>query len=210
MALTGGGLLVAIFMPGALALRPQLLVVPLFLGSLWVLRERHRRPRLLGWLPVIGAVWANVHGSFLLLGLLATIAATADIVARRPIAVWTALAAAGSLVVALANPWGVGIYRYVATIASSTIVTKVIDEWQPLWRQWPAGLAFLVALVAAITLVLVRFRRARTSRKRSVCWPSPRSPCGAAATCCGGACTSRPCLDAWYGRAHLESPSVRR
>jgi hypothetical protein len=159
MALTGGGLLVAIFMPGALALRPQLLAVPLFLGSVWVLRERHRRPRLLWWLPVIGVVWANVHGSFLLLGLVATIAAIADLVARRPLAAWTALAAAGSFVVALANPWGFGIYRYVAAIASSTIVTKVIDEWLPLWRQWPAGLAFLVALVAAITLVLFRSRR---------------------------------------------------
>ncbi len=159
MALTAGGLLVSVFLPGALALRPQLLAVPLFLASTWVLRVRERRPRSLAWLLPIGVVWANLHGSFLLLPLLVWIAATADLVHRRPVAAWTALVAASSLIVPLVNPWGFGIYRYVATLATSTVVTKVIDEWLPLWRRWPAGLAFLLAVLGAAALVRFRFRR---------------------------------------------------
>src|SRR5438094_9565705 len=52
-----GALLVSIVLPGTLALRPQLLAVPLFLLTLWILRDRGTHPRWLAALPMVAMVW---------------------------------------------------------------------------------------------------------------------------------------------------------
>ena len=48
----------------ALALRPQLFGVVLFIATLVVLIERAEHPRRLWLIPVFAALWANLHGSF--------------------------------------------------------------------------------------------------------------------------------------------------
>jgi hypothetical protein len=160
--LTLGALIVAILVPGTLALRPQLLAVPLFLGSTWVLRTRADRPRRLAWLPLVALVWANLHGSFVLLPLIVGIAFVGDLTTRSGTRRWTASVLAASLLVPLINPWGPGIYGYLWRLSTNPVVRTVIDEWRPLWRLSPAGPAFLVAVLATMFLLVRRQRRAPT------------------------------------------------
>ncbi len=65
-----GAFAATIFLPGTVALRPQLLTIPLFILSAWILQTRGSHPGRLAALPVIGVAWANTHGSFVLLPLL--------------------------------------------------------------------------------------------------------------------------------------------
>jgi hypothetical protein len=154
---------VAFLLPGTGALRPQLLAVPLFLLTLWLLDGRHERPRRLLWLVPIGIVWANVHGSFVLMTAMVMIACISDVVARRRRdAAWTGGLALASLVTPLVSPLGVGTYRYLVSILSSPVIREVIDEWQPLWRRSPAGPVMLAVVVVAFILVLRRGTRRPT------------------------------------------------
>ena len=52
--------------------RPQLFAYPLFIGALWILLKWQERKDSFLWLLVpLGFLWANLHGSFILLFLLA-------------------------------------------------------------------------------------------------------------------------------------------
>lgn len=149
--LTLAALVVTMLMPGTLALRPQLLAVPLLLSASWILRRRARHPGGLAWLPVVTVVWANLHGSFVLMPVLCGIALVADIQGRRPWR-WMGATTLACLLAAVINPWGFEIYGYVGDLATNPIVRDVIDEWRPLWRLSPAGPAVLVAVVALVTM----------------------------------------------------------
>jgi hypothetical protein len=165
--LTLGALIVAITLPGALALRPQLLAVPLFVAATWLIHQRESYPDRLFALPVIGIIWANVHGSFFLLPLLLVIAALDDLVARRRTLKRTACLAVVTLATPLVSPWGIGTYRYVAQLATSPIVRDVVDEWKPLVTQFPAWLLFASAMIAGALVILRRGSR-RPSVEESV------------------------------------------
>jgi hypothetical protein len=161
-ALTIGSFAVAATLPGALAMRPQLLVLPLFLAVLWLLHTRATRPTRVWWIVPIGVVWANLHGSFLLVPLLCLLALVEDRVRRRGISGHLVAVAAGSSLAGLFTPWGAATYGYVVEVATHPLVRGRIDEWQPLWRRWPAGVAFAVA-IAAIAVVLRRHRDGQAS-----------------------------------------------
>lgn len=151
---------VAFLLPGTGALRPQLLAVPLFLVTLWVLDVRHANPRRLVWLLPVQIVWANVHGSFVLLTALTGIAFLCDLVARRRRdASWAGAMVLASLVAPLVSPLGFGTYRYLGELLSSPVVREIIDEWQPLWRRSPAGPVFLAVAIVAIVVVIRRGTR---------------------------------------------------
>jgi hypothetical protein len=154
-ATTVGFLEIAFLVPRANSLRPQLLAVPLFVLALWLLDQRQRRPAILLWLIPTEIVWANFHGSFILLIALVGIAFFADLVAkpRRP-AIWTGAILLASLVAPLVSPLGFGTYRYLRLILSSPVIRIFVDEWQPLWRVLPAGPVFLVAVIAAIVVIV--------------------------------------------------------
>src|SRR5206468_11551856 len=68
----------------SLTLRPQLLAAMLFALTLWLVVGRRRHPRRLLWVPVVVAVWANVHGSFFLGPVLLGLAAFQDVFERWP------------------------------------------------------------------------------------------------------------------------------
>jgi hypothetical protein len=156
-------LLTAFALPGTAALRSQLLAVPLFLCSLWLLAGRHERASRLLWLVPVGIVWANVHGSFLLLTALLVIACVADLSARRPRELaWTSALTLVSVVTPLVTPWGTGTYRYVADVVSSPVIRHVIEEWKPLWGRTPAGPLFLVVVMALAVLVVLKRSRGPT------------------------------------------------
>jgi len=151
--------LVCITLPGTLAMRPQLLAVPLFVLSSVVVAERRRRPRLLWLIPFVSIAWANVHGSFVLLPLLCAVAFVADVVGRRERTWATGVVTVLAVLAPVATPWGLRSYVYVYNLSTAPIVRTVIDEWQPIWRQWPAGVLFALTCVAAIGPIVRGDRR---------------------------------------------------
>lgn len=151
----------AVAVPGTLALRSQLLAVPLFLAALWVIKDRRNKSSRLLLLIPIGIIWANVHGSFLLLTALVGLAFAGDLLSRRYRAArWSGALTIITLVTPLATPWGIGTYRYVAHLISAPIVRQVIGEWLPLWHQTVGWPMFLI--VNAALFLVVAWKRSRT------------------------------------------------
>ncbi len=156
------GFAVAAALPGALALRPQLLALPLFVASAWIIRLRRPAPQRLLFIVPIGVVWVNIHGSFVLLSVLLAIAFAADVLDGRRSARWTGSLFALSLLAPWATPWGGGIYRYLWDLARSPIVRQVITEWQPIWTRPIAACLFAAASAGAVFLIVRRARRRPT------------------------------------------------
>jgi len=152
---TFAAFILCVSLAGSIAMRPQLLAVPLFLATAAALGARHRRSAWMWAIPVIGVLWVNVHGSFVLLPLLCALAFVADLFDRAERRWTTGLVFAVSLFTPLVDPWGYRSYTYVVDLTTTPIVRTVIDEWRPMWRQWPAGLLFLLALIG-VAIVLMR------------------------------------------------------
>jgi len=159
---TALGFVVAAALPGALALRPQLLALPLFVASAWIIRRRDAARGHLLFLVPIGVLWVNIHGSFLLLSLMLAIAFLADIVRGQRSARWTGSLFAVSLIVPLATPWGWSVYRYLWDLARSPIVRRVITEWQPIWSRPIAAFVFVIVCATGGIVIARCARRAPT------------------------------------------------
>jgi hypothetical protein len=147
-------------LPGALALRPQLLALPLFITSTWIVSNRRTRRALQLTLIPIGIVWANVHGSFVLLTVLLAIAFMADAVEGSSDARKTGAFMIASLLTPLVSPWGPAIYRYVWDLSRSPVVREAISEWRPLYTQ-PVASVVVGLGVAAGCVAFVRHRTRR-------------------------------------------------
>src|SRR5262249_47163347 len=137
-----GALLALFISANNLALRAQLFSYLLFAVTYLLLTLRQRHPRGLFALPVVFALWANLHGAFLigllLVGLYAADALLHAMVAaprgqpsgwREPARLCAVLAA--SVLAAMLNPLGPSVYTYVWSIASYASSKTLIPEWQP-------------------------------------------------------------------------------
>ena len=151
--------LVCMTLPGTLAMRPQLLVVPLFLIAAVVLSQRRARPRALWAVPIIGILWANLHGSFVLLPVLCVVAFIGDLVDRDERRWVTGALVALSALAPIATPWGASSYGYVYRLSTSSVVRTVIDEWRPIWQQRPAGILFALTCIAIVVAIVRGNRR---------------------------------------------------
>ena len=149
-----------LYLPG-LAVRPQLFAVVPFLV---VLRAALTPPTgMVGWLAVVAAVvvWANVHGSFVLLypilgvGLLD--AARRWVGGERGQLRPALLLALVCAVAPLANPNGLGLVTYVWDTVlfngGGTPVGTLAAEWMPPTVRSAYGRAFVVSLLGAVLLV---------------------------------------------------------
>ena len=137
-----------------MTLRPQVFSMLYFAALLGLLNKASRgRPRLLLWLPVLFALWANTHGGWLV-GAGVLLSWSTGILATRTLP-WQGLIAAVGLAIAgtLANPYGVGLWRFLwETVGLSR---ADIVEWQPLHR----APVFLLIWLAPAALTLVTWRR---------------------------------------------------
>jgi hypothetical protein len=166
---TATGLTLAAFVVSAvaLALRPQLLGMALFALTLFVVGERHRRPRLLWIIPILTLVWANLHGSFFLAPVLLGLAWVEDLVdpsvptARRHVPLLVAVVSAAA---AFVNPWGADVWAYAIGLTTSREVTSRVTEWQPTTVRDIPGLLFFGS-VAAVVVLMAR-------RGRATPWPT--------------------------------------
>ena len=157
--LTLGGFLVAV--PG-LAMRPQLLALPLFAALLWLVAGRERHPRRLWWALVLTAVCTNVHGSFPLFIAVLGLAWIEDRRRRSPNARNTLIVTVLACGATLLNPFGLNVWTYVYDLSTNPVIRNTISEWAPTTlASLPGWLTVLSALAVAGVLIV---------RRRPVSW----------------------------------------
>ncbi|TME81147.1 MAG: hypothetical protein E6I45_08865 [Chloroflexi bacterium] len=157
----------------ALGLRPQLLGMVLFAAVSLLIIERDRSPRRLWLVPVLVAIWANLHGSFVFGPALVGVAWFQDVVARRPSSRRTGVVLIASLVASWLTPFGPGVWLYVATLSTNPSVRGLITEWQatsPL--TFPGALFYVSGIAVAVTMgiSLRRARRASPAMLLGIAW----------------------------------------
>jgi hypothetical protein len=141
--------------------RPHAYTYALTLLLLLLLEASRRRPRMLWIAPPLVALWANLHGGFLLgLGILVLGVAShlagfeddgprPDAAARRTLLAPLALAFAAPLV----NPYGFGLFGYLARELGAD--HSLVLEWRGIWafeEQRPQFRLLLAVPVAAVLL----------------------------------------------------------
>jgi hypothetical protein len=160
-------------------IRPQSYAFPIFAVFLYILaawRSRgfgsERRHRL--WLlPALMVVWVNLHGSFVLGGVLITLVFIGEIglrtlgdrrlpPAERPerpplteLLLWGGITAAALLL----NPGGVGVLSYVFNLLSSSQVTTLVQEWAPPTVRTINGMIFYLYLIFLLLIFAYTSRR---------------------------------------------------
>jgi hypothetical protein len=151
-SLTVVGFLVA---SPTLAMRPQLIALPLFAATLWALASRGFAPKRLYVIPVLAAVCANVHGSFtifpLVVGLTWLQDATRHVPGSRRLLWLTLITAAATLI----NPFGLDAWRYAYDLSTNPIIRDTISEWAPVTVTDVSGL-FMIGSALAVVAFLAR------------------------------------------------------
>ena len=128
-------------------------------------KQHDRGGRAVFLVPLYTAILANLHGGFVALPLIAATAGLGHAIsglwdgARRREVLKFAAATMLSCVAALANPYGVGLYRHVANLLVSSGVTGMIAEYQPAPFGKPGADALEWVLLALIGLPVVSSRR---------------------------------------------------
>jgi hypothetical protein len=108
--------------------RPQLFAYPLFILCLWAVhRWQDGRNRRLFLLPLCTVLWVNLHGSFILPFLLAGSALVFGRGERKALALAMGLMLAATCI----NPYGLGVWKYVAFILNSPSDYLFSVEWSP-------------------------------------------------------------------------------
>lgn len=108
--------------------RPQLLAYPLFALAAWVLwRWQDGKNDRMWLLPVICALWVNLHGSFVLLFPLGGVALVFGRGDRKRLLGWGLAALAATLL----NPRGLGAWNYVVSLLVDPSSQVYSVEWQP-------------------------------------------------------------------------------
>jgi len=109
------------------SMRPQLFAYPLFALALYLMTRWQKGERnSVFWLPLICLVWVNLHGSYLMLLLLAG----AGLVFGRGDKRRLAIACAGSLLATLINPRGFGVWTDVYHLLTLP-AQQFSAEWHP-------------------------------------------------------------------------------
>ena len=150
-----------------LAMRPQLVALPLFAAALWALASREISPRRLYLIPVLAAICANVHGSFTIFPLVVGLAWIQD--ARQHVPgsrrlLWLTLA---TIAATLVNPFGVDAWRYAYDLSTNPIIRDTISEWAPVTATDVSGL-FMIGSALAVVAVLAR--RGTPTRWTTLLW----------------------------------------
>jgi hypothetical protein len=150
-----------------LPLRPQLLALALFAATLWIVFGRRQHPGRMLAVPVMVAVWANIHGSFFLAPLVLGLAWLEDRRDRSPVARTTMTAALASVAAATLNPFGLRVWTYAFGISTNPLIARIISEWQAPTIRQKVGATFFLSGVAAMVVLA---RRSRPAPWLSLLW----------------------------------------
>lgn len=140
-------------------IRPQMFIIPLFLLTLGILiRWEEKENRVLWFLPIISLFWVNLHGSFILLPLLALPALLFGKGDRKPLF----FALTFAIIVFMFNPRGLGVWDYVWNTLTLSSNQGVSIEWSPPVNEgWQLNMFFAWLLLFT---PLIAFSRGRLSR----------------------------------------------
>jgi len=132
------------------ALRPQTLVLPLFVVLTWLLVEDARTPsRRVFWAIPLLVLWANLHGTATLGVLLVLLAVAADAWPRRRPTARTSLLAVLAVASLLASPYAPHLPSYYRTVLFNGEFAKYLPDWMPTALA-PATAAFYLLAFAAV------------------------------------------------------------
>jgi hypothetical protein len=140
-----------------LGMRPQMVALPLFSCTVWLVLDRQRHPARLWVIPFLAVAWSNLHGSFVLAPAVLTLALVEDARRRVPWVRTTAAVTVATCLSTLVTPFGVGAWRYAFTIARSTTIRNTVTEWAPTSVGNVSGVLFF-ASAAAVAVFLARRR----------------------------------------------------
>ena len=138
------------------ATRPQLLVYPLFgLAMLIILRWQRRNEWLIWLLPLLAMLWANLHGSFIVLFFLLLPALVFGSGNRKKLLIVTLLSLAATCI----NRYGLGVWTSMFSMVNSDSIRNFSVEWEtPVNKGWQANLFYgMLLLIPA----LIAFTRAK-------------------------------------------------
>lgn len=163
-------------LPILLTNRPQLWTT---LGIVIVCRVLISSSRRAVWiLPPLFALWANLHGGWLVGGGVVALWTAVAFVRRDPRAWQLVAAGACSLVATLLQPYGLELWRFLAETVR--FGRADISEWQPIWHL---GLDSVVLWMATLVFIGVSLKLAR--------WPSVETILVLAALAIAGARVDR-------------------
>ena len=148
----------------AMGLRPQLFGMACFAITLLLVVRRRDHPRALWLVPVVAAVWANMHGSFFLAPVIVGLAWIEDVYDRDRGARRTFLVGAATVLAACLTPFGPAAWAYAVGLSTNTGVTARTTEWQPTSLRDASGFLFFASVAAIVAVV------ARSGRR--VPWPT--------------------------------------
>ena len=167
------GLGVAGMLPRVTHVRPQLFSVLLFAALLFVVTHRPAAPRRLLWAVPLLALWANLHGGWIV-GLATLGVWCAGLVwesrDRGVRALWPLGLPLLAAVATLGNPEGVGLWRFL--LETVRFGRTAISEWGPVWLE-PVSLVIwlLFAGLAGAAIAGVARRRELLVRPAAVLLP---------------------------------------
>jgi len=146
------------------SMRPQIFAYPLFALALCALyRWEGGRTKTVWLLPVICLLWVNLHGSFVLLFLLAGAALVFGKGNRKALA----LALGASLAVTLLNPRGFGAWTYVVASLSTPASQSFSVEWNPpVNTGWQMNLFFIWLLAFPFLAASLRCHSGQASPRK--------------------------------------------
>ncbi len=153
--------------PIATAFRPHLWTILGVALVCYLLVHEHYR-----WLPVVFALWANVHGGWIVGGSILVLWLVGRALDQRNTRglVVPAVLIAVSAVATLANPYGWRLWTFLAgTVGLSR---PDITEWQPYWVDFEVkhGLLYPLALGVFATTVITQWRRLHWARLLPATW----------------------------------------
>jgi hypothetical protein len=143
-------------------IRPQLFSVAICCAMLYLLRETDRsRSRGIWYVPILFAAWVNLHGGWIVGLAVLGVWMMGDVWQRRS-SRWTLTLAAVAALVLLAtllNPYGPGLWRFVAETVR--LDRPDVTDWKPLLQLPPAILVVesILPLVAIAALLSGRVWR---------------------------------------------------
>jgi hypothetical protein len=140
-------------LPLLVRLRPQLWTLLGVVAVCRVLTSESRRARWI--LPILFALWANLHGGWIVGGGLVVVWTSVAFIQRRDDRVQLLLVGIASLAATLLNPYGIDLWFFLAETVR--LDRPNIAEWQPIWRAGPVSIAMW--LLAATTIVVSVVRR---------------------------------------------------
>ncbi|MHB8088565.1 MAG: hypothetical protein ACYDH2_10015 [Anaerolineaceae bacterium] len=136
------------------ATRPQLLTYPLFgLALLAVLRWQHNHDKLIWYLPLSAILWANLHGSFIVLFFLLVPALLFGRGSRKKLLLVTILSLAATCI----NYYGLNLWMSMFSMVNSQAIQAFSLEWaSPTNEGWQANLFYGALLAIPVLTAFIK------------------------------------------------------